>query len=138
MTRDVVDTVDAGAELGLSRFGTKALARRLLALPTVETAALRPSGGTWSDALPEVLAALDVDRQTWNDAADAMGDALAFIALLAVDRKRGHPTDPISDPGAALRALAADTRAGHCDLGSLLEEVESIADATSPQEETVE
>ena len=70
----------------------------------------------WRDALPHILRELGANVSAWHDACDAMGETVAFLALLVIDRNRFHPDAPILNPGGALRAFTKRARAGELDL----------------------
>ena len=70
----------------------------------------------WQDALPHILRELGANVSAWHDACDAMGETVAFLALLVIDRNRFHPDTPILNPGGALRAFTARARIGELDL----------------------
>ncbi|MYI06214.1 MAG: hypothetical protein F4059_02540 [Gemmatimonadetes bacterium] len=70
----------------------------------------------WQVALPHILRELGVNVSAWHDACDAMGEPLAFLALLVIDRNRFHPDRPILNPGGALRAFTGRARRGQLDL----------------------
>ena len=67
--------------------------------------------------LPE----LGVNPSAWEEAAEAMGDEAATLAVLVIDANRDHPTAPVRKPGGLLRAMARRQRAGELNLlGSLI------------------
>ncbi|MDE0694960.1 MAG: replication initiation protein RepC [Boseongicola sp.] len=70
----------------------------------------------WQDALPHVLRELGVNVSAWHDACNAMGEPVAFLALLVIDRNRFHPDTPVLNPGGALRAFTRRARLGQLDL----------------------
>ena len=70
----------------------------------------------WRDALPHILRELGTNISAWHDACDAMGETVAFLALLVIDRNRFHPDAPILNPGGALRAFTRRARIGELDL----------------------
>ena len=70
----------------------------------------------WRDALPHILRELGANVSAWHDACDAMGEPVAFLALVVIGRNRFHPDRPILNPGGALRAFTARARGGRLDL----------------------
>ena len=72
--------------------------------------------GDWQEALPMLLRELGINISAWLDAADVMGEEIAFLAVLVIDRNRFHPTTPILNPGGALRAFTARARKGELNL----------------------
>ena len=72
--------------------------------------------GDWQDVVPHVLRELGINVSAWHEACEAMGPALAFLALVVIDRNRYHPQTPVQNPGGALRAFSAKARAGGLDL----------------------
>ena len=70
----------------------------------------------WHDALPYLLRELGVNVSAWLEAVDVMGEQIAFIALLVIDRNRFHPVTPIRSPGGALRAFTDRARRGELNL----------------------
>ena len=70
----------------------------------------------WQDAVPHVLRELGINVTAWHEACDAMGEPVAFLALLVIDRNRAHPETPVLNPGGALRAFSARAREGRLDL----------------------
>ena len=70
----------------------------------------------WRDALPYLLRELGVNISAWNGAVDVMGDEVAFVALLVIDRNRFHPVTPVRSPGGALRAFTDRARRGELNL----------------------
>lgn len=70
----------------------------------------------WQDAVPQILRELGANVSAWHDACDALGEPLAFLALIVIDRNRFHPDRPIRSPGGALRAFTARARTGELDL----------------------
>ena len=72
--------------------------------------------GDWQEALPMLLRELGINISAWLDAADVMGEEIAFLAVLVIDRNRFHPTTPIRSPGGALRAFTARARKGELNL----------------------
>ena len=70
----------------------------------------------WRDALPHILRELGANVSAWHDACDVLGETVAFLALLVIDRNRFHPDRPILNPGGALRAFTRLARAGELDL----------------------
>ena len=74
------------------------------------------AGIGWQDALTHILRELGVNVSAWHDACDAMGEPVAFLALMIIDRNRFHPRTPILNPGGALRAFTRKARLGELDL----------------------
>ena len=70
----------------------------------------------WRDCLPYLLRELGVNVSAWTEACDVMGDQVAFIALLVIDRNRFHPVTPVHSPGGALRAFTDRARRGELNL----------------------
>ena len=70
----------------------------------------------WRDAVPLLLRELGVNISAWLDAADIMGEEVAFLALLVLDRNRFHPVTPVRSPGGALRAMTRRAAAGELNL----------------------
>ena len=72
--------------------------------------------GDWPEALPMLLHDLGIDTSAWRDAADVMGEEIAFLAVLVIDRNRFHPITPILNPGGTLRVFTAQARRGELNL----------------------
>ena len=70
----------------------------------------------WRDALPYLLRELGVNVSAWTEAEEVMGDWIAFLALLVIDRNRFHPVTPVINPGGALRAFTDRARRGELNL----------------------
>jgi hypothetical protein len=62
------------------------------------------------------LAACGVNHSAWSDAVDVMGEHVAFIAALVLDRNREHPSRRIENLAGALRGITSAARAGKMDL----------------------
>ena len=60
---------------------------------------------------------LGINVSAWLEACDVMGDGMAFLSLLVIDRNRFHPVTPVRNPGGALRAFTRRARHGQLDLG---------------------
>ena len=52
----------------------------------------------WRDALPHMLQDLGVNVSAWLDAVEVLGEFVALIALIIIDRNRFHPVYPIKSP----------------------------------------
>ena len=70
----------------------------------------------WRDALPYLLRDLGVNTSTWLDAVEVMGEQIALIALLVIDRNRFHPVSPVKSPGAVLRTFTRRAVTGDLNL----------------------
>lgn len=68
------------------------------------------------EAMKAYLAACGVNHSAWSDAVDVMGEHVAFIAALVLDRNREHPARRIENLAGALRGITAAARAGKMDL----------------------
>ena len=90
--------------------------RDIRAVASDDVAFWLDAGIGWQDALPHVLRELGVNVSAWHDACDAMGEPVAFLALLVIDRNRFHPRTPILNPGGTLRAFTRKARLGELDL----------------------
>lgn len=90
--------------------------RDIRAVASDDVAFWLDAGIGWQDALAHILRELGVNVSAWHDACDAMGEPVAFLALLVIDRNRFHPKTPILNPGGALRAFTRKARTGELDL----------------------
>ena len=90
--------------------------RDIRAIASDDVALWLDAGIGWQDALMHILRELGVNVSAWHDACDAMGEPVAFLALLVIDRNRFHPRTPILNPGGALRAFTRKARLGELDL----------------------
>ena len=70
----------------------------------------------WRDAVPCILRDLGINTSAWLDAAEILGDNVALIALLVIDRNRFHPFHPIKSPGGALRKFTQQAIKGELNL----------------------
>ncbi|WP_419741223.1 replication initiation protein RepC [Ruegeria sp.] len=70
----------------------------------------------WRDCLPYLLRDLGINISAWLEATDVMGDEIAFIALLVIDRNRFHPVTPVINPGGTLRACTRRAITGELNL----------------------
>ena len=70
----------------------------------------------WENAIYMILRELNIQPTAWHEACHIMGDAMAAVALLVIDRNRFHPEAPITNPGGALRAFTHCARAGKLNL----------------------
>ncbi|WP_419741195.1 replication initiation protein RepC [Ruegeria sp.] len=70
----------------------------------------------WRDCLPYLLRDLSINISAWLEATDVMGDEIAFIALLVIDRNRFHPVTPVINPGGTLRACTRRAITGELNL----------------------
>ena len=70
----------------------------------------------WRDALPHMLQDLSVNVSAWLDAVEVLGEFVALIALIIIDRNRFHPVYPIKSPGGALRKFTRLAKAGELNL----------------------
>lgn len=68
----------------------------------------------WNEAIPMILRELGINVSAWFDACEVMGEAMAFLSLVIIDRNRYHPHAPVRSPGGALRAFT--DRAGRGEL----------------------
>ncbi|WP_176559599.1 replication initiation protein RepC [Rubellimicrobium roseum] len=72
-----------------------------------------------------ILPDLGINPSAWDEAAEAMGDLAAALAVIVIDARRFDPVRPIRSPGGALRAFARLAMAGKLNLaGSLIGLVE--------------
>ena len=90
--------------------------RDIRAVASDDVAFWLDAGIGWHDAITHILRELGVNVSAWHDACDAMGEPVAFLALLVIDRNRFHPKTPILNPGGALRAFTRKARLGELDL----------------------
>ena len=90
--------------------------RDIRAVASDDVAFWLDAGIGWQDAIAHILRELGVNVSAWHDACDAMGEPVAFLALLVIDRNRFHPRTPILNPGGALRAFTRKARLGELDL----------------------
>ncbi|WP_419737620.1 replication initiation protein RepC [Ruegeria sp.] len=67
----------------------------------------------WRDCL---LRDLGINISAWLEATDVMGEEIAFIALLVIDRNRFHPVTPVINPGGTLRACTRKAITGELNL----------------------
>ncbi|MEM9234557.1 MAG: replication initiation protein RepC [Pseudomonadota bacterium] len=70
----------------------------------------------WNEAIPMILRELGINVSAWFDACDAMGEAMAFLSLIIIDRNRFHPYASVHSPGGALRAFTDSAKAGTLNL----------------------
>ena len=70
----------------------------------------------WNEALPMILRELGINVSAWLEACEVMGEALAFLCLVILDRNRFHPHAPVLSPGGALRAFTERARRAELDL----------------------
>ena len=89
----------------------------LRALASDEAALYLDALEDWRDAIPFLLRELGINVSAWLEACDVMGDGMAFLSLLVIDRNRFHPVTPVRNPGGALRAFTRRARHGQLDLG---------------------
>ena len=72
-----------------------------------------------------ILPDLGINPSAWDEAAEAMGDLAAALAVMVIDARRFDPVRPIRSPGGALRVFARLAMAGKLNLaGSLIGFVE--------------
>ena len=70
----------------------------------------------WNEAIPFILRELGINVSAWLDAVEVMGQGIAFVALIVIDRNRFHPVVPVRCPGGALRAFTRKAQAGQLNL----------------------
>lgn len=70
----------------------------------------------WRGAVPLILRDLGINAAAWLEAAEVMGHAAAFLALLVIDRNRFHPTAPVRSPGGTLRSFTRLAAEGQLNL----------------------
>ena len=70
----------------------------------------------WNEAIPFILRELGINVSAWLDAVEVMGQGIAFVALIVIDRNRFHPVVPVRCPGGALRAFTRKAQAGELNL----------------------
>ena len=70
----------------------------------------------WNEAIPCILRELGINISAWLDAVEVMGQGIAFVALIVIDRNRFHPVVPVRSPGGALRAFTRKAQAGELNL----------------------
>ena len=70
----------------------------------------------WTEAIPFILRELGINVSAWLDAVEVMGQGIAFVALIVIDRNRFHPVVPVRCPGGALRAFTRKAQAGELNL----------------------
>ena len=63
-----------------------------------------------------ILLERGINVSAWHDACDVMGESLAFLALVIIDRNRFHPQAPVISPGGTLRAFTDRAKTGELDL----------------------
>ena len=69
-----------------------------------------------NEAIPYILRELGINVSAWLDAVEVMGQGIAFLALIVIDRNRFHPVVPVRSPGGALRAFTRKAQAGELNL----------------------
>ena len=69
-----------------------------------------------AEAIPLILRELGINPSAWLDACETMGQALAFLSLVVIDRNRYHPHAPVHSPGGALRAFTDRAERGELNL----------------------
>ncbi len=70
----------------------------------------------WREAIPFILRELGINISAWLDAVEVMGEPIAFLALIVIDRNRFHPVVPVHSPGGALRAFTRKAQSGELNL----------------------
>jgi replication initiation protein RepC len=75
---------------------------------------------------------LGITPQAWEEAEAGLGWLDALVALVVVDRNRGHPKTPVRNPGGLLRDLAWRRRAGTLDLAASVMGVWRRSDERAP------
>lgn len=68
------------------------------------------------DAVPFLLRDLGINNSAWLEACETMGEGLALLSVLIIDRNRFHPVSPVRNPGGALRAFTRRSRSGELNL----------------------
>ena len=90
--------------------------KRLFDMASEDLATYLNAYGDPIEAMRAYLAACGVNRSAWADAVAAMGEDVAFIGTLVLDRNRTHPSHPVVNLAGALRGLTAAARAGKLNL----------------------
>jgi len=70
----------------------------------------------WRTTASLMCRELGIHPSAWQEAADAMTETVAFVALVVLDRNRFHPKNPTREPGGTLRAMARLALRGELDL----------------------
>jgi len=70
----------------------------------------------WRRAIPPLLREIGVTPSAWDRAVTVMGQEMALLTLIVLDRNRYHPKTPIRSPGAALRIFTRCAENGTLDL----------------------
>lgn len=68
------------------------------------------------EAMQAYLGACGVNPSVWSEAVAVMGEHIAFVAALVLDRNREHPSRRVENLAGALRGLTAAARAGKMNL----------------------
>ncbi len=93
----------------------------------------------WRAAIPFILRERGINVSAWLDACDVMGEDIAFLALLVIDRNRYHPTAPIQNPGGAMRAFTQRAKDGKLNLAlAILSIIERGRQGRQPKGDTGE
>ncbi len=79
-------------------------------------AALYLGAMDWRRAATHICRERGIHPTAWEEAVGVMTEAIAFIALLVLDRNRFHPDRPVASPGGVLRAMTGLARDGRLDL----------------------
>lgn len=59
---------------------------------------------------------MGINVDALETAIQSMGELLAYLCVIVIDRNRFHPTKPIQNPGGALRAFIAAHKAGKLNI----------------------
>jgi len=70
----------------------------------------------YRDAITLLLKDLKIHVSAFSEARRVLGEPVAVLALLVIDRNRYHPTAPVRNPGGALRAFVRAARQGNLNL----------------------
>jgi len=89
---------------------------RIRALASDDAATYLDAFQDWREAIPFILRELGINISAWLDAVEVMGEPIAFLALIVIDRNRFHPVVPVRSPGGALRAFTRKAQSGELNL----------------------
>ena len=79
----------------------------------------------WRRAMPLFLREIGVTLSAWDRAVTVMGEEMALLTLIVLDRNRYHPKTPIRSTDAALRIFTHSAENGTLNLtGAILGIVE--------------
>ena len=109
--KDILDSVGVKPDLM-----EKLTPERIRALASDDIALYLDALEDWNEAIPLILRDLGINISAWLDAVEVMGEPIAFLALIVIDRNRFHPVVPVRSPGGALRAFTRKAQMGELNL----------------------